>query len=86
MAQRPYAMEFYKDPDRHQGICPVCNILYVKELPEDRRTHRAFHRRVVNVFEPKPSITLAKLTAATPARSRSTRTPWSEAYCSFRMS
>jgi hypothetical protein len=38
MAQRPYAMEFYKDPDRHQGICPVCNMLYVKELPEDRRT------------------------------------------------
>ena len=61
MAQRPYAMEFYKDPNRHQGICPVCNMLYVKELPEDRRTHGAFHRAVVNVFEPKPSITLAKL-------------------------
>jgi GNAT superfamily N-acetyltransferase len=36
-------------------------MLYVKELPEDRRTHGAFHRAVVNVFEPKPSITLAKL-------------------------
>jgi hypothetical protein len=36
-------------------------MLYVKELPEDRRIHRVFHRRVVDVFEPKPSITLAKL-------------------------
>jgi len=34
---------------------------YVKELPEDRRIHRTFHRSVVDVFEPKPSITIAKL-------------------------
>jgi RimJ/RimL family protein N-acetyltransferase len=61
MAQRPYAMEFYKDPQRFEGTCPVCNMLYVKELAEDRRIHRAFHRSVVDVFEPKPSVTLAKL-------------------------
>lgn len=61
MAQRAYATEFYKDPQKHEGTCPVCNMLFVKELAEDRRFHRAFHRSVVDVFEPKPSITLAKL-------------------------
>jgi hypothetical protein len=61
MTQRPYAMEFYKDPDRHEGVCPVCNMLYVKELLEDRRIHRAYHRSVVDVFEAKSNITLAKL-------------------------
>jgi len=54
-------MEFCKRPDRHEGICPVCNMLYVKELPEDRQMHRVFHRSVVDVFEPKPSVTLTKM-------------------------
>lgn len=61
MAQRPYAMEFYKRPDTNDGACPVCNLTYVKEEPDDRRIHRSFHQRVVDVFEPKPSVTLAKL-------------------------
>jgi hypothetical protein len=34
---------------------------YVKEVPADRRIHRSYHRGVVDVFEPKPSVTLAKL-------------------------
>jgi hypothetical protein len=53
MTARPNAMEFYKRPDTHVGICPVCNLLYVRELEEDRRLHRAFHHRGVDVFEPK---------------------------------
>ncbi|WP_454624850.1 GNAT family N-acetyltransferase [Bradyrhizobium cenepequi] len=63
MAQRPYAMEFFKRPEAFDGTCPVCNMTYVKEEPDDRRIHRAFHREIVDVFEPKPSITLAKLYA-----------------------
>jgi hypothetical protein len=63
MAQRAYAMEFFKRPETFEGSCPVCNMLYVKEEPDDRRIHRAHHRVVVDVFEPKPSAILAKLHA-----------------------
>lgn len=63
MAQRPYAMEFFKRPESFEGTCPVCNMTYVKEERGDHRIHRAYHREIVDVFEPKPSITLAKLYA-----------------------
>jgi zinc-finger of acetyl-transferase ESCO len=61
MAQRAYAMEFFKRPETFEGSCPVCNMLYVKEEPDDRRIHRAYHPGVIAVFEPKPSAILAKL-------------------------
>jgi hypothetical protein len=61
MAPRAYAMEFFKRPEAFEGTCPVCNMLYVKEEPDDRLIHRAYHREIVDVFEPKPSVTLAKL-------------------------
>jgi hypothetical protein len=54
-------MELYKNPERLEGTCPVCNMTYVKEVPADRRIHRSYHRGVVDVFEAKPSVTLAKL-------------------------
>ena len=61
MAQRAYAREFFKHSDTFEDTCPVCNLTYAREEPADHRLHRAFHRDVVDVFEPKTSITLAKL-------------------------
>jgi GNAT superfamily N-acetyltransferase len=58
MPGRPYARDFYKRWD--DGACPVCNLTYVRELPEDRRIHRSFHRNVVEVFEPKPNALVAR--------------------------
>jgi hypothetical protein len=63
MAERKWAEEFYKSPDQHEGTCPVCNLYYVHDLASDRKIHRTFHRRVVDTFDPKPSIALAKLYA-----------------------
>lgn len=34
--------------------CPVCGLTYVRESEEDRRLHRARHRKVLQVYEPKP--------------------------------
>jgi hypothetical protein len=60
MSQRHYAAEFFKQPDRFEDSCPVCNMTYVRAEPQDRLFHRSYHRDIVNVFEPKPSTTLAK--------------------------
>jgi hypothetical protein len=63
MAQRTYAKESHERPQTFEGSRPVCNMLYVKEEADDRGIHRTYHRGVVDVFEPKPSVTLAKLHA-----------------------
>jgi acetyltransferase ESCO-like protein len=44
-------------------MCPVCGLLYVRELEEDRRVHRARHREVLQVYEPKPDPRLSALYA-----------------------
>lgn len=59
MPSRQYAREFYKR--WNEGACPICNLTYVRELPEDRRFHRSFHRNVVEVFEPRPNAGMASL-------------------------
>src|SRR5688572_5094376 len=58
VARREYAREFYRRYDT--CACPVCNLTYAADYDEDRKTHRVFHKRVVDVFEPRPSVTLAK--------------------------
>jgi zinc-finger of acetyl-transferase ESCO len=60
-AKRQYAQEFYKSNDAHMGACPVCNLYYAEDVLEDCKYHRTFHRRVVDVFEPKPSVSIARL-------------------------
>ncbi len=62
MPTRPYAKEFYKEPPSDDA-CSVCELSYVKDSPDDQRFHRAYHRDVVETFEPKPVPTLAKLHA-----------------------
>lgn len=36
-------------------------MLYARELAQDRRIHRTFHRMIVDIFEPTPSAILARL-------------------------
>jgi len=43
--------------------CPTCGLSYVREIEENRRAHRARHRQVLQVYEPKPVPSLAKLYA-----------------------
>ena len=43
--------------------CLVCGLTYVRELEQDRRLHRSRHRKVVQVYEPKPDADLAALYA-----------------------
>lgn len=62
MATRPYAKEFYNNLPRGDA-CPVCGLSYVMDSPDDQRTHRAYHREVVETFEPRPVPTLAELHA-----------------------
>jgi hypothetical protein len=56
---------------------PVCGLEYVRESEEDRRIHRARHRQVLKVYEPKPDLRLAVLYrehgAFVPVDSRSPR-------------
>lgn len=47
----------------HDG-CPVCGLEYVRESEADRRIHRARHRKVLQVYEPKPDPVLAAHYAA----------------------
>ena len=61
MPDRHYAREFFDLWD--EGACPVCNLTYVEDEPDDRRIHLRCHRAVVNVFEPKPYPRIAKLFA-----------------------
>lgn len=56
---RPYAREFYSH-ELHEGACPVCGLLYAKDLPSDQKLHRSFHARNLAVFAPKPNKALAK--------------------------
>jgi hypothetical protein len=41
--------------------CPVCGLEYVSECEEDRREHRVRHRKILQVYEPKPMPALAAL-------------------------
>jgi hypothetical protein len=43
--------------------CPTCGLMYVRESEEDRRLHRSRHRKVLQVYEPKPDPRLADLHA-----------------------
>jgi zinc-finger of acetyl-transferase ESCO len=47
----------------HGKACPVCGLTYVRELESDRRLHRARHRKVLQVYEPKPVPLLETLHA-----------------------
>ena len=57
---RDYATtwDYYDDE-----ACPVCGLNYVRESEGDRRVHRARHRKVLQVYEPKPNPQLAALHA-----------------------
>jgi hypothetical protein len=45
----------------HDEACPVCGLDYVRGSEEDRRIHRARHREVPAVYEPKPNQQLVAL-------------------------
>jgi hypothetical protein len=42
-------------------LCPVCDLLYCRGLPEDDREHRRRHRANMAVIRPKPHQGLAQL-------------------------
>lgn len=54
---RHYARQWMMNA--HECCCPVCGLLYVKDSENDRRIHRARHRKVLQVYEPKPMAALA---------------------------
>jgi zinc-finger of acetyl-transferase ESCO len=37
-----------------EETCLVCGLTYVRESEADRRLHRSHHRKVVQIYEPKP--------------------------------
>jgi hypothetical protein len=42
-------------------ICAVCGFLYAPEDKSDQRKHGAYHRKVLQVYEPKPNPRLSAL-------------------------
>jgi hypothetical protein len=52
--EREYARTLW---GRHYG-CTVCGLEYVHASEDDRRVHRAQHREVLQVYEPKPDSEL----------------------------
>jgi hypothetical protein len=53
-----WAKNYYDHWDGHKRTCRVCGRNYVAEDEEDRRTHRRWHREVVETFDPKPNTAL----------------------------
>jgi hypothetical protein len=55
----------------NDGLCPICDLMYVKGNPDDERQHRSRRRMVLKITEPKPEPSFAKFqTEFIPATTR----------------